>query len=106
MKKFLILLLTMCLLLTACTEPKPTEMIGEDKAIEIAFEEAVKYADGLITQEMGACVLLDDYAPAKGEACYEITFDAHAEETVGYTVKVIVILEPYSGEVLEIMQAV
>lgn len=105
MKKFLILLLTLCLLLTACGVSESV-MIPEDQAIAIAFEEAVKYADGLITQEMGECVLLDDYAPAKGEACYEITFDAHAEETVGYTVKVIVILEPYSGEVLEIMQAV
>ena len=104
MKRFLCLLLVSILLLCACSGQR--EMIGEEKAIEIAFEEAVKYADGPIKLEMGVCDMVQGRSTAHDGVCYEVTFDGETEETLGFSVIVTVILDAYSGEILEVMEAV
>ena len=95
MRKFIILLLALCILLCGCS--KPASHISEEKAIKLAFDEAVKYADGPITEDMGVCKMV--------EGRYEITFDAQTDSTQEISVIIIVIMDPASGEILEIMEA-
>lgn len=97
MKRFLILMLSLCLLLCACTASKPTEMIGEEKAIEIAFTVAAEAADGPITRDMAVCEIVD--------GCYQVTFDGKTENTLGISTIVIVRVDAYSGEIVEAMEA-
>ena len=95
MRKIFLLLLTLSILLYGCS--KPTAQISEEKAIKLAFDEAVKYADGPITEDMGVCKMV--------EGRYEITFDAQTDSTQEISVIITVIMDPASGEILEIMEA-
>ena len=96
MKKVLIILLVLSLFLSACGGRG--KMIGTEKAIDIAFAEAQKYADAPITKDMAVCEVID--------GCYQVTFDAKTEEKLGFSVIVIVKVDGFSGEILESMEAV
>ena len=96
MKKVLIILLMLSLLLSACGGRG--EMIGTEKAIDIAFAEARKYADAPITKDMAVCEVTD--------GCYQVTFDAKNEEELGFSVIVIVKVDGFTGEILGSMEAV
>ena len=99
MKKFLILLLTLCLLLTACTEPKPTEMIGEDKAIEIALQEAVALQKEFpLSKEIADCEIVT----IQDAPYYEVTFEAFYPDTNEHWGSIAVVIDVYSGEVYEV----
>ena len=95
MKKYLIFLLVLSLLLTACGGKG--EMIGAEKAIDIAFAEAQQYADAPITKDMAVCEVID--------GSYQVTFDAKTEEERGISVIVIVQVDGYTGEILNTMEA-
>ncbi|MBE6949891.1 MAG: hypothetical protein E7451_00960 [Ruminococcaceae bacterium] len=95
MKKCLILILTLCLLLSACGGGR--KMIGAQKAIEIAYPTAAEYADAPITKDMAVCELVD--------GCYEVTFDARTEDTLGISIIVIVRVDAFSGEIAGVMEA-
>ena len=94
MRKFLMLLLALALALTACGGNR--EMIGQEKAIEIAFPVAAEAADGTITRDMAVCELVD--------GCYQVTFDGKTENTLGISTIVIVRVDAYSGEIMEVME--
>ena len=95
MRKFLMLLLALALALTACGGNR--EMIGQEKAIEIAFPVAVEAADGPITRDMAACEIVD--------GCYQVTFDGKTENILGISTIVIVRVDAYSGEIVDVMEA-
>ena len=95
MKKYLILLVVLSLVLSACGGRG--EMIGTEKAIDIAFAEAQKHADAPITKDMAVCEVFD--------GCYQVTFDAKTEEERGISVIVIVRVDGYTGEILGAMEA-
>ena len=95
MKKVLITLLVLSLLLSACGGRG--KMIGAEKAVDIAFAEAQKYADAPITKDMAVCEVID--------GCYQVTFDAKTEDELGFSVIVIVKVDGSTGEILESMEA-
>ena len=99
MKRFLILMLSLCLLLCACTAPKPTEMIGEEKAVEIALQEALALKKEFpVSGDMAVCeiVMIHD------EPYYEVTFDVVTPDTGEHWVKISVVMNVYTGEVYEV----
>ena len=100
MKRFLLLMLTFCLLLTACIEPKPTEMIGEEKAIEIAIEEARALKKEFpVSREIAVCEIITIHdAPY-----YEVYFEAFYPDTNEHWGSIIVDIDVYTGEVYEVM---
>lgn len=95
MRKFMIVLLALSLILTACGGNR--KMIGQEKAIEIAFPVAAEAADGPITRDMAVCELVD--------GCYQVTFDGKTENALGISTIVIVRVDAYSGEIVEVMEA-
>lgn len=100
MKRFLILVLTLCLLLTACTEPKPTVMIGEEKAIEIALQEAVALEKEFpVSKEIAVCEIVTIH----DEPYYEVTFEALYPDTNEHWGSITVDIDVYTGEVYEVM---
>ena len=99
MKRFLVLLLTLCLLLTACTEPMPTEMIGEDKAVEIALREAAALKKEFpLSKEIATCEIVT----IRDEPYYEVTFEAFYPDTTEHWGSIAVVIDVYSGEVYEV----
>ena len=99
MKRVLILLLTLCLLLTACAEPMPTGMIGEDKAIEIALREAVALKKEFpLSKEIAVCEIIT----IRDEPYYEVTFEAFYPDTNEHWGSIAVVIEVYTGEVYEV----
>ena len=95
MRKFMIVLLALSLILTACGGSR--EMIAKDQAIEIAFAAAAEAADGAITRDMAVCEIVD--------GCYQVTFDGKTKNTLGISTIVIVRVDAYSGEIVEVMEA-
>ena len=95
MRKFLMLLLALALALTACGGNR--EMIGQEKAIEIAFPVAAEAADGPNTRDMAACEIVD--------GCYKVTFNGKTENTLGISTIVIVRVDAYSGEIVDVIEA-
>ena len=95
MRKFMIILLALSLILTACGGSR--EMIGQEKAIEIAFPVAAEAAGGTITRDMAVCEIVD--------GCYQVTFDGKTENTLGISTIVIVRVDAYSGEIVEVTEA-
>ena len=94
MKRFFALMLA--LLLTACA--RPARMIGAEKAIDIVFPVAAEAADSPITRDMAVCQVVD--------GCYEITFASKTEETLGFSTIIIVLVDGYTGEIVNTMEAV
>ena len=99
MKRFLILMLSLCLLLCACTAPKPNEMIGEEKATQIALQTAKQYKEDVpLSSDIAVCeiVMIHD------EPYYEVTFDVVTPDTGEHWVKISVVMNVYTGEVYEV----
>lgn len=96
MKKYLVFLLVLSVLLSACGDKG--KMIGAEKAIDIAFAEAQQYADAPITRDMAACEVIN--------GCYQVTFDAKTEESLGMSVIVTVRVNVFTGEIVDTMEAV
>ena len=100
MKRFLLLMLTLCLLLAACAEPKPRSMIGEMKAIEIALREAAALKKEFpVSKEMAVCEIVNIH----NEPYYEVTFEAFYPDTNEHWGSIIVDIDVYTGEVYEVM---
>jgi len=100
MKRFLLLMLTLCLLLTACAEPKPTEMIGEEKAVEIALQEALALKKEFpVSKEIAVCEIVTIH----DELYYEVTFEAVYPDTNEHWGSIAVDIDAYTGEVYEVM---
>ena len=93
MKKCLILFLSLYLLLSACGR----EMIGSQRAIDLAFAEAQQHASVPITKDMALCEQTDGF--------YQVSFDAKTEETLGYSAIVTVRLDVFTGEVVDVLIA-
>ena len=100
MKRFLILMLSLCLLLCACTASKPTEMIGEEKAIEIALQEALALKKEFpVSAEMAVCEIVTIF----DEPYYEVYFEAFYPDTNEHWGSIMVDIDAYTGEVYEVM---
>lgn len=96
MKQYLSLILSLCLLLSACGAGR--KMIGARKAIDIAYPAAAGYADAPISKDMAFCELID--------GCYHVTFDAKTEENLEFSVIVVVRVDAFTGEIVEVLEAV
>ena len=100
MKRFLVLMLTFCLLLTACSEPTPTEMIGEEQAIEIALQEAAALNKEFpLSKDIAVCKIVTIH----DELYYEVFFEAFYPDTNEHWGSITVDIDAYTGEVYEVM---
>ena len=100
MKRFLILMLSLCLLLCACSAPKPTEMIGEEKAVEIALQEALALKKEFpVSSDMAVCEIVMIF----DEPYYEVCFEAFYPDTNEHWGSITVDIDAYTGEVYEVM---
>lgn len=98
MKRFLLLLLTLCLLLAACAEPK--QMIGEEKAMEIALREAAALKKEFpLSEEIAVCEIVTIH----DEPYYEVTFEAFHPDTNEHWGSITVDIDVYTGKVYEVM---
>lgn len=85
MKKYVILALLVCLLLAACGGE---ELIGEEKAIDIAFAQVGQYTAATISRDSAVCKLI----PV--ESGYKVAFG-----------DLVFLVDCYTGEILEVMQS-
>ena len=100
MKRFLILMLSLCLLLCACSAPRPTEMIGEEKAVEIALQEALALKKEFpVSGDMAVCEIVMIF----DEPYYEVCFEAFFPDTNVLWGSITVDIDAYTGEVYEVM---
>ena len=99
MKRFLILMLSLCLLLCACTAPKPNEMIGEEKAIEIALQEALALKKEFpVSASIAVCEIVMIF----DEPYYEVYFEAFYPDINEHWGSITVDIDVYTGEVYEV----
>ena len=95
MKKFLIVVLVLSLLLSACG----AEMIGEDRAIEIALQEAAALKKEFpLSKEIAVCEIVTIH----DEPYYEVTFEAFYPDTNEHWGSIAVVIDVYTGEVYEV----
>ena len=95
MKKFLIIILVLSLLLSACG----AEMIGEDRAIEIALQEAAALKKEFpLSKEIAVCEIVTIH----DESYYEVTFEAFYPDTNEHWGSIAVVIDVYTGEVYEV----
>ena len=100
MKKCFCLLLVFILLLSGCAALKTPEMIGEEKAVEIALQEALALGKEFpVSEEIAVCeiVMIHD------EPYYEVCFDAVYPDTNEHWGSITVDIDAYTGEVYEVM---
>ena len=99
MKRMFCLLLVFVLLLSGCAAPKTPEMIGEEKAIELALQTAMEYREDVpLSSDIAVCeiVMIHD------EPYYEVTFDVVTPDTGEHWVSISVVMDVYTGEVYEV----
>ena len=99
MKKCFCLLLVFILLLSGCAAPKTPEMIGEEKATQIALQTAKQYKEDVpLSSDIAVCeiVMIHD------EPYFEVTFDVVTPDTGEHWVKISVVMNVYTGEVYEV----
>ena len=98
MRKFMILLLALALALTACGGNR--EMIGQEKAIEIALQEALALKKEFpVSAEMAVCEIVTIF----DEPYYEVYFEAFYPDTNEHWGSITVDIDVYTGEVYEVM---
>ena len=98
MKRLLAVILMVSLLLAACGRPQ--EMIGEEKAIEIALQTAMEYKEDVpLSRDIAVCeiVMIHD------DPYYEVSFDVVTPDTGEHWVSFAVDIDVYTGEVYEVM---
>ena len=97
MKRYLCLLLVTVLLLCACSGRN--EMIGEEKAIEIALQEPHVLDSGYpVSKEIAVCEIVTIH----DEPYYEVTFKVTDPDTEEHW-SIAVDIDAYTGEVHEVM---
>ena len=100
MKRFFVFVLVLSLLLSGCAAPKPTEMIGEEKAVEIALQEALALGKEFpVSEEIAVCEIV----MIRDEPYYEVCFDAVYPDTNEHWGSITVDIDAYTGEVYEVM---
>ena len=99
MKKCFCLLLVFILLLSGCAAPKTPEMIGEEKATQIALQTAKQYKEDVpLSSDIAVCEIV----MIRDEPYYEVIFDVVTPDTGEHWVKISVVMDVYTGEVYEV----